>query len=507
VLTALIVVPIVGAILVYLMPRANRHNTRIIALAAALVDLLLAVVLAAGFQPAAELQYQERGDWVPALGIQYYLGVDGISLWLVVLTAFLTPIAIGASWPWMEERAKEYGALLLLLEAGVIGALAAADVVLFFVFWEVMLIPMYLLIGVCGGERRVYAAFKFFIYTAVGSLLMLVGIIMLYANSVGVAGRGTFVLADLVRTPLPPGAQAIVFLFFALAFAIKVPIFPLHTWLPDAYTQAPITTLVLGTMLVKVGAYGFIRFCLPLFPTTMQANSWWITLLAVVGIIYAALCAIAQRDLVRMLAYSSVSHMGFIVLGIFALNTQGIMGGIFQMVSHGLAAGMLFIIAAMLLRRTGSLDIPSLGGLASRYPIITAYFLLAMFASAGVPGLSGFVGELLTMLGAYQPHRSYVVVAACGVVLGAIYLFWMFQRVMHGRPQTELTTQPHDLTRREAWVLTPLAIASVVLGLQPDLLLTRMEPSVNASLSTARLVQTVPVDALQTASLVGVTLP
>lgn len=501
-LTALIVVPAVGALVAYLLPRERPRSIRLVALGAGLIDLLLALILAGAFQPAPTLQWQERGDWVPALGIQYYLGVDGISLWLVVLTALLTPIAIGASWPWMEVRAKEYGALLLLLEAGVIGALAAADVVLFFVFWEVMLIPMYLLIGVCGGERRVYAAFKFFIYTAVGSLLMLVGIIALYANAAA-TGRGTFVLADLVRTPLPGNVATLGFLAFALAFAIKVPIFPLHSWLPDAYAQAPITTLVLGTMLVKVGAYGFVRFCLPLFPGVMQANSGWITALAVVGIVYTALCAIAQRDLVRLLAYSSISHLGFIVLGIFALNTQGVMGGLYQMVSHGLTAGMLFVIASMLLRRTGSLDIPSLGGLASRYPLITAYFLLAMFAAAGVPGLSGFVGELLTMLGAYQPHRTYVWVAAGGVVLGAIYLFWMFQRVMHGRPQADLTVQTHDLTRREAWVLTPLAVATIVLGLQPDILLSRIEPSVTGALTTARLVEVQPIDALQAAALSG----
>jgi NADH-quinone oxidoreductase subunit M len=505
-LTALIVIPILGAIVVYLMPRANAANIRVVALVAALIDLLLAVIVRASFQPVADLQLVERAEWVPALGIQYFLGVDGISLWMVLLTAFLTPLAIGASWPWMEEHAKEFGALLLLLEAGVIGAFAAADVVLFFVFWEVMLIPMYLLIGVLGGARRVYAAFKFFIYTAVGSLLMLVGVIALYVNAAS-TGRATFAIGDLVRTPLSGGVATLVFLAFALAFAIKVPIFPLHTWLPDAYTQAPITTLVLATMLVKVGAYGFVRFCLPLFPGTMQANADWISVLAVIGIIYGALCAIAQRDLVRMLAYSSISHLGFIVLGIFALNTQGVVGGLYQMVSHGLTAGMLFVIASMLLRRTGTLDIPSLGGLASRYPLITAYFLLAMFAAAGVPGLSGFVGELLTMMGAFQPHRSYVVVAACGVVLGAIYLFWMFQRVMHGRPQSDFVAQPYDLTRREAWVLTPLAIAIVVIGVQPDVLLGRIESSVSASLGQARLVQAQPIEANSTALAAGVTVP
>jgi NADH-quinone oxidoreductase subunit M len=291
---------------------------------------------------------------------------------------------------------------------------------------------------------------------------------------------------------VPPGAQIWIFLAFALAFAIKVPIFPLHTWLPDAYSQAPITSLVLGTMLVKVGAYGFIRFCLPLFPASMVANSDWITLLAVIGIVYGALCAIAQPNIVRLLAYSSISHLGFVVLGIFALNVQGIQGGLIQMVNHSISAGALFIIASMLLRRTGTLEIHSLGGLASRYPLITAFFLLAMFSSAGVPGLNGFVGEFLTMLGAFQPHKSFVVVAACGVVLGAIYLFWMFQRVMHGRPQADITLDPRDLTRREALVLIPLAIAIVWIGLKPNTLLGRMEPSVTSTLSQAKIVESAP---------------
>ncbi|HEY3110518.1 MAG TPA: NADH-quinone oxidoreductase subunit M [Chloroflexota bacterium] len=491
-LSLLILVPVLGAIAIAFVSRESASTVRWLALGAALVDLVIAAAVLLGFQPGQpDLQLVERSSWVPSLGIQYLLGVDGISLWLIGLNAFLTPIAIGASWPWMEERAKEYGAFLLLLEAGVTGALAAADVVLFFVFWEVMLIPMYLMIGILGGARRVNAAYKFFIYTAVGSLLMLAGIIALYAYASS-SGQPTFALADLVRTPLPAGAQTLIFLAFALAFAIKVPIFPLHTWLPDAYTQAPLTSLVLATMLVKVGAYGFIRFGVPLFPAAMTANSDWITLLAVVGIIYAALCAIAQRDLVRLLAYSSISHMGFVVLGIFALNVQGVEGGLIQMVNHGISAGALFVIASMILRRTGTADIPSLGGLAGSYPLITAFFLLAMFSSAGVPGLNGFVGEFLTMLGAFQPHRRFVIVAVCGVVLGAIYLFWMFQRVMHGRAQAEITVQPFDLTRREAYVLVPLAIAIVWIGLAPNTLLGRMESSVTASLSQAKMVEAAP---------------
>jgi NADH-quinone oxidoreductase subunit M len=491
-LSLLILVPILGAIAIAFVPRDSASTVRWLALGAALVDLVIALVVVLGFQTGQPaLQFVEQASWVPSLGIQYLLGVDGVSLWMIALNAFLTPVAIGASWPWMEERAKEYGAFLLLLEAGVMGAFAAADVVLFFVFWEVMLIPMYLMIGILGGDRRVNAAYKFFIYTAVGSLLMLAGIIALYAYATS-AGQPTFALADLVRTPLPPEAQLPIFLAFALAFAINVPLFPLHTWLPDAYTQAPMTTLVLGTMLVKVGAYGFIRFGLPLFPAAMAANADWITLLAVIGIVYAALCAVAQRDLVRLLAYSSISHMGFIVLGIFALNVQGLEGGLIQMVNHGLSAGALFVIASMILRRTGTTDIPSLGGLASRYPLITAFFLLAMFSSAGVPGLNGFVGEFLTMLGAFQPHRRFVYVAVCGVVLGAIYLFWMFQRLMHGRPQTEITALPQDLTRREALVLVPLAIAIVWIGLKPNTLLGRMESTLNASLTQARIVEAAP---------------
>lgn len=487
-LTLLILVPIVGAIAAALLPRENAATIRAVAIAAALIDLAIAALVVLRFTPGvADLQFVERAAWVPSLGIQYVLGVDGVSLWMVGATAFMTPIAIGASWPWMEERAKEYGVLLLLLEAGVIGAFAAADVVLFFVFWEVMLIPMYLMIGILGGERRVYAAYKFFIYTAIGSLLMLAGIIALYAYAAA-AGRPTFALADLVRTPIPAAAQLWIFLAFALAFAIKVPIFPLHTWLPDAYTQAPITTLVLGTMLVKVGAYGFIRFALPLFPASMAANSDWLTLLAAIGIVYGALCAIAQPTLVRLLAYSSISQLGFVMLGIFALNVQGIEGGLIQMVNHSLSAGALFVIASMLLRRTGTLEIHSLGGLASRYPLITAFFLLAMFSSAGVPGLNGFVGELLTLLGAFQPHRSFAIVAVSGVVLGAIYLLWMFQRVMHGRPRTDQTIDGRDLTRREALVLVPLAIAIVWIGVKPNTLLGRMEPSVAATVSNQRSV-------------------
>jgi NADH-quinone oxidoreductase subunit M len=330
---------------------------------------------------------------------------------------------------------------------------------------------------------------------------MLIGIIALYTIAAS-GGKATFEIVELTKMSIPPTAQLWIFLAFTLAFAIKVPLFPLHTWLPDTYTQAPVTTLVLGTMLVKVGAYGFIRFCLPFFPATMQVNADWISTLAVIGIIYGALCAIAQRDLIRMLAFSSISHLGFIVLGIFALNTQGLAGAIYQMVSHGLTAGALFILASMIVRRTGTSDIPRLSGLATRYPLISAFFMLAMFAAAGVPGLSGFVGEFLTMLGAFEPRRGLVIIAALGVVLGAIYLFWMFQRVMHGPTRDDLPAGP-DLTRREALVLVPLVVAIVWLGVLPNTILNTAQPSLDATLRQARVATVAVSDATTLASRQG----
>ncbi|TAK25543.1 MAG: NADH-quinone oxidoreductase subunit M [Chloroflexota bacterium] len=483
-ITTLIALPVIGALAI-LVFRSSASATRWLSLAFALAEAALAALLVLGFDPGSSgVQFAEAVAWVPALGIQYAVGVDGISLWMIALTAFLAPIAIGASWPLMEEHARDFGALLLLLTSGLIGAFAATDMVLFFVFWEVMLIPMYLLIGMRGGDRRIGAAIKFFIYTAVGSLLMLAGIIALHVHASS-KGINSFAIADLVRAA-QGGVPFWIFLVFVLAFAIKVPLFPLHTWLPDAYTQAPLPTLVLGTMLVKVGAYGFIRFIYPLFPNELALNANWLTILAVIGIIYGALCAIAQRDLVRLLAYSSISHLGFVLLGILALNSQGVMGGLIQMVNHSISAGALFIVAAMIARRVGSTDIVNLGGLAARYPLIAAFFLLSMFSSAGVPGLNGFVGEFLTMLGAFQPRQRLVVVAAGGVVLGAIYLVWMFQRLMHGRQKTQTVIDGRDLTMREALVLIPLAVAMVWIGVRPNTLLGRMESSVAVTVEQAR---------------------
>jgi NADH-quinone oxidoreductase subunit M len=455
-----------------------------IALIAALVNLGLAIIVMAAFEPRAGIQFAERLAWVPALGLEYRLGLDGASVLMVFLTAFLTTIAILASWPWMAENPKTWAVFLLLLSTGVIGAFAALDAILFFAFWEMMLIPMYLLIGMLGGPRRVAAAVKFFVYTAVGSLLMLVAIIYLHFLSAQALAQPTFGILELVQLQVPAGAQTFLFLAFAFAFAIKVAIFPFHTWLPDAYTQAPTTVLVLGTMLAKVGAYGFIRFALPLFPESMVAFGPVIATLAVIGIIYGALLAIAQRNIVRLLAYSSIAHLGFIILGIFSLNIVGLSGAVIQMVNHGITLGGLFIVAAMIHQRTKSTDIDDLGGLARRWPVLTAFFTVILFSSVGLPGLNGFVGEFLILFGAYQTLTAWAIVATIGIVLAAVYLLWMFQRVMHGPPRnSQSAIAAPDLTRREVLVLVPILVLIFWIGIYPSTFMGRLEPSLTAILA------------------------
>lgn len=484
-LTALIAIPIAGSAIIPFLSRERSGQAKVWALLVSLVNLAVAGVMLASFQSGtAAMQFVENAPWVPTLGIGYHVGVDGISVLLVALTALLTPVAIVASWGEMGRRSKEYGLLLLLLEAGVIGAFIALDLVLFFVFWEVMLIPLYLLIGICGGERRVQASLKFFLYTAVGSLLMLVailGLAVLYRNQ---TGQYSFDLAQLAQLRLPAEAAMWLFLAFAFAFAIKVPVFPLHAWLPDAYTQAPTAVLVLATMLVKVGAYGFLRFGLTLFPSQMVAAAPYFIVLGVIGVVYAALIAVVQKDIIRLLAYSSIAHMAYIVLGIFAFTPQGISGATLQMVNHSLSTGGLFMLAAMLTARTKTARIADLGGLAKRWPVMAALFTLVMFSSAGLPGLNGFVGEFLILLGLFQVSPVAAVVASSGVLLAAVYLLWMFQRAMHSEDSGSGGGMG-DLSKREVASLVPVIVLILWIGLFPTTLLSRMESSVGALVSQA----------------------
>jgi NADH-quinone oxidoreductase subunit M len=491
VLTFLIFLPLLGALPIAFFRRADSLLIRTWTLLIVLLEVSLATGLALAFDTGATgLQYVERQPWVPTLGIQYYVGVDGISLSMVVLTALLAAVAVVASWESLSGgRSKEYAIFLLFLEGGVIGSFLSLDLILFFAFWEAMLVPAYLLVGVCGGARRIYAAYKFFLYTAIGSLLMLVGIIWVYVVHGVLTGVSTFDAIELAKTPIPAEYQTWAFLAFALAFAIKIPIFPLHTWLPDLYTEMPLEAMVLVTMLVKVGAYGFLRFAIPLLPSAAVAYAPLLAGLGVVGIIYAGLCAFVQTDLVRVVAYSSIAHLGFIVLGIFALTHQSVEGAVVQMFNHGISAGLLFLVAAVIRARTGSTSFARLGGLAMKWPVIATFGLVAMLSSVGLPGLNGFVGEFLIIVGSYSTLLPYAVIASVGIVIAAIYLLSMYRQAMHG-PEAPNLVGP-DLSSREAVALAPLVVLIVVLGIYPALLLGTLENSVNQVTRVTGMVHTI----------------
>ncbi|MGH2460101.1 MAG: complex I subunit 4 family protein [Chloroflexota bacterium] len=492
ILSLIVFLPLAGAIPIMFFRRSDALLIRTWTLLVSLVEFVVSLSLIFGFQlGVGSPQFVERTSWVPTLGIQYYLGIDGISLAMVLLTTFLSLIAVIGSWGAMDtERCKEYAGFLLLLETGVLGSFVALDLVLFFAFWEAMLVPAYLLVGTCGGSRRIYAAYKFFLYTAVGSLLMLVGILAVYVIHIQQGGAPTFDALVLAQTPIPVNYQVWAFLAFALAFAIKVPIWPLHTWLPDLYSETPLAALVLVTMLVKVGAYGFIRFAIPLFPAAAVTLAPIVAALGLVGIIYAGLSAFVQRDFVMVIAYSSIAHLGFIVLGIFEFNHQALEGAVVQMVNHGISAGALFLIAGMIYARTKSTSFDALGGVAAKWPILGAFGLVAMLSSVGLPGLNGFVGEFLIVYGTFVTRSGYAIVAALGIIIAAVYLLTMFRRAMHG-PILPGLTGP-DLTGREVLVLVPLVVLMVGIGLYPAPLLNSLEASVDQVNAHVQTVQASP---------------
>ncbi len=505
-LSLLIFLPIAGAVPIAFFRRSEPLLTRTWALLIALLELGLAAVAVAAFRLGATgPQLVERSTWVAPLGIQYLLGLDGISLAMVVLTTLLTVVAILGSWTAIAgPRSKEYAGFLLLLEGGVVGSFLALDLVLFFAFWEAMLVPAYLLVGTCGGSRRIYAAYKFFLYTAVGSLLMLVGIIGVYVLHVQGGGAPTFDALALAQRPIPPALQIWPFLAFALAFGIKVPIWPLHTWLPDFYAEAPPGAMVLITMLVKVGAYGFLRFAIPLFPSAAASLAPVLAGLGLIGIIYSGLSAFVQRDLVRVIAYSSIAHLGFVVLGIFALSHQGIQGAVVQMFNHGLSAGALFLIAAVISARVGSTAFERLGGAAAKWPVLGAFALVAMLSSVGLPGLNGFVGEFLIVYGTFIVNWLAAAIAAVGIVIAAVYLLTMYRRAMHG-PVVAGLSGP-DLSGREVLALVPLVVLIVAIGIYPAPLLASLEDGVTrvtSSVQTARIASVASLASLASTGQAG----
>ena len=433
----------------------------------------------------AEYQLASSHPWITRWGVNYSLGLDGISIFMVLLSTFTTPLAILGSFNYVREKVKPFYALMLLLEVGVVGVFLATDLFLFYVFFELTLVPMYFIVGIWGGEHRIYAAVKFFLYTAFGSLLMLVGIVYIYFRGKAFLGLASFTFVDLMRIPLAPGEQLWLFGAFALAFAIKVPVFPFHTWLPDAHVEAPTPgSVMLAAVLLKMGTYGFIRFLLPFFPLA-AGHPTVVTImltLGVMGILYAAWVAAVQPDAKKLIAYTSVAHMGFVVIGVFALNVNGLQGGLLVMISHGISTGALFLILGMLYERRHTRLIEDFGGLGRVAPWLATAFVITALASIGLPGTSGFVGEFLALIGTFEDHPSFAVVAVLGVIFAAYYMLPMIQRMFFNPLVNPENLSVQDLSRREVVILVPMLALMILIGVHPTPLLRRMEPSVRAVL-------------------------
>ncbi|MFN8090720.1 MAG: NADH-quinone oxidoreductase subunit M [Vicinamibacteria bacterium] len=483
ILTLLIFLPVAGAILVALTRRENEALQKGLGLLVSTAAFAISLALVSGFRDVAPMQFVEKAPWIPAWGIAYHVGVDGLSLWLVILTTFLTPLALLGSWTSIHDRVREFVVFMLLLEAGMIGVFVSLDLFLFYVFWEAMLIPMYFLIGIWGHERRIYAAVKFFLYTFAGSVLMLVAFLVLYKT----AGLGTFSIPQLAAAPVDPQLQLWLFLACALAFAIKVPMFPFHTWLPDAHVEAPMAgSVILAGVLLKMGGYGFLRIAIPLFPDAAMKLAPVVGVLAVIGIVYGALVSLVQPDLKKLVAYSSVSHLGFVMLGIAAFSTTGIVGSVYQMLNHGISTGALFFLVGFLYDRRHTRLISEFGGLRAIVPWYFAVFLLISLSSIAVPGFNGFVGEFLILVGSWRFSPWLVAFASLGVILAAAYVLWMVKRVFYGEATNPKNEGLADLSPREAFVLVPLVALALFMGVASPLFTRRIEPAADALVRQVR---------------------
>jgi NADH-quinone oxidoreductase subunit M len=484
ILTLITFAPLAGALLLILLPRRDR-DIRVFSLVISLLTFVLSLHLPVYFHRAqAGFQYEIDKQWIVTPNIHYHMGIDGISMWLVVLTTFLTPLCVLISWKSIHERVKEFFIILLILETALIGVFTSLDLFLFYFFWEATLIPMALLIGMFGHERKVYAAIKFFLYTMIASVFMLAAILWLYAHT----GSFDFVaIRDKIASgamPDFPAAAQWLFLGFFLAFAVKVPLFPFHTWLPDAHVEAPTAgSVLLAGVLLKMGTYGMLRFNLGLFPEAARQNAWWIMILALIGIIYGALVAMVQPNVKKLIAYSSVSHLGFVVLGIFSFTQAGVNGAVFVMLAHGIATGGLFMLAGILHERRHTYEISEFGGLASPMPIYAASFLFIVLASVGLPLLNGFIGEFLVLSGAFQAKAVYGILAATGIIWSAGYLLWMYQRVFFGKVTHSVNNSLHDLFSFEKAAVWPCAVAALVMGVAPILWLAAIDPAVQSALT------------------------
>jgi NADH-quinone oxidoreductase subunit M len=480
ILSVITYLPLLGILVICMINSKHRDLIRWVAFLTAVAAFVVSLPLYFMFDSNTwHMQFVENVPWIPQFGINYHLGIDGISLLLILLTTFLSALAILSTWSAVTEGVKGYMVSLLLLETGMIGVFCSLDFILFYMFWEVMLIPMYFIIGIWGGPRRIYAAVKFFIYTMSGSVLMLVAILFLYYFNYKSTGVYTFDILSYHNLGLPSNIQFWLFLAFFLAFAIKVPMFPFHTWLPDAHVEAPTAgSVILAGVLLKMGTYGFLRFSLPIFPQATIDFVPIIMCLSLIGIIYGALVSIAQEDIKKLVAYSSVSHLGYCMLGMFALNMEGVKGSIIQMINHGLSTGALFMIVGMLYERRHTRLISEYGGIMKVMPVFATLFLLVIFSSMGVPITNGFVGELLILIGAFKASLGYGLLATIGLVLGAVYLLWMYKRVMYGNITKDVNKQLKDMNGREYAYLIPIIIFIIWIGVYPKPFLDKMDASV-----------------------------
>ncbi|MBN2226800.1 MAG: NADH-quinone oxidoreductase subunit M [candidate division Zixibacteria bacterium] len=496
ILTLVTFFPVIGVALLLLVPRERADTIKAVSLIVSFVTFLFSLLMYVMFDPVANgMQFEINIPWIAAFGIHYHLGIDGISLLLIMLTTILSVIAILSSWTAIKTGVKGYYISMLLLETGMLGVFVSLDLFLFYVFWEAMLVPMYFLIGVWGGPRRIYAAIKFVLFTMFGSLLMLVALLYLFFLYHGYAGEYSFDLLKIYEMPIPLGAQTYMFLAFALAFAIKVPVWPFHTWLPDAHVEAPTAgSVILAGVLLKMGTYGFLRVCLPVFPEATIQFVPLISILALIGIVYGALVAMVQRDVKSLVAFSSVSHLGFVMLGMMALNVQGMEGSVIQMINHGISTGALFLIVGMIYERRHTRLIADFGGLAKSMPVFSTFFMIVALSSIGLPLTNGFVGEFLILLGTFKANSTYAIIAASGVILAACYMLWMLQRVIFGKLTKPENEKLVDLNIRERLVLIPLIVLIFWIGIYPKPFFIRMEPAVKAILSMVHKVDRADVE-------------
>jgi NADH-quinone oxidoreductase subunit M len=491
VLTIVTALPLIGILIMLPISRKAESVLKGIAFTTSLAAFVLSLYLCINFDSSTDaMQFSVNVPWISSLGANYHVGIDGLSLWLFLLTTFLSWISIWSSWNAIKDRLKGYLISLLLLETGMLGVFMSLDLFLFYVFWEMMLVPMYFLIGIWGGVNRIYATIKFVLFTLVGSLLMLVAIIALFVIHYYATGVYSFDLTVMDDFAISSQAQMWLFAAFALAFVIKVPMFPFHTWLPDAHVQAPTAgSVILAGVLLKMGTYGFLRFCIPLFPDAFMESIPVISVLAIIGIIYGALVAMVQKDVKSLVAFSSVSHLGFVMLGMAAFNMQSMQGSIIQMINHGISTGALFLIVGMLYERRHTRMIADLGGLFTSMPVWTTFFVIVALSSIGLPFTNGFVGEFLILLGTFKVNAAYAIIAATGMILAACYMLWMLQRVVFGEITDEKNRSIRDLNLREKLILVPLVVLIFWIGIYPSTFFRPMERSIDSLLKRVAYTQ------------------